>query len=64
MNGRPCVRTQPALVNKGQSQATAQTSLLLEKVRGYFTKALNGNCEFYWLADFVCLSHSNKFMVR
>lgn len=56
MNGRPCVRTQPAVVHKGRSQATAQNSLLLEKVRGYLTRVLSGKWEFNWLAGFVYLS--------
>lgn len=56
MNGRPCERTQPTMVHKGQSQATrpAQNSLLLEEVRGYFTSGLNGKWELNLLTGFVC----------
>lgn len=53
MNGGPCVRTQSALVHKGQAQATAQNSLLLEKVRGYRTRVLTGKWELSRLAGFV-----------
>ena len=51
------MRTQPALVHKGQSQATAQNSLLFEKVRGYLTRGLNGKWELNWPAGFIyCLT--------
>ena len=59
MNGSPCVRTQPASVHQGQSQATAQNSLLLEKVRGRSTRVLTGKWELSWPC---LLSHLNKFM--
>ena len=49
MNGRPCVRTRPASVHKGRSQAKAQNSVLLEMVRGYLAGVLLVN------GSLVCL---------
>lgn len=63
MNGRPCVRTQPALVHKGRSQATAQNSLLLERVRGCLQESglVNGSLAGSLILS-IRLSHLNKFM--